>query len=200
MELRDHKAEVVSEEDAKRYLEVISAKEPCNEILPAAESFGALYLGNFKALLEGNLQKYHITHAVQTAGQLEEFFLGWGDKLKQLEANGDVHVLRMGWLDGRQEVSVDEPWDGFTRPVAWIHEHRSAGNNLVVNCAQGVSRSATVTVAYLMTINSWSVDEALAFVRTKRSIANPNPHFMAQLAEFRASPQFDTLQVKLGIQ
>eukprot|EP00747_Dinoflagellata_sp_TGD_P194075 gnl/TRDRNA2_/TRDRNA2_61070_c0_seq1.p1 gnl/TRDRNA2_/TRDRNA2_61070_c0~~gnl/TRDRNA2_/TRDRNA2_61070_c0_seq1.p1 ORF type:complete len:288 (+),score=39.85 gnl/TRDRNA2_/TRDRNA2_61070_c0_seq1:76-939(+) len=57
-------------------------------------------------------------------------------------------------------------------------DHRSA---LLVHCASGVSRSVAVCVALLMTRGGFSLDEALASVRTNRLQANPNLGFMTQL-------------------
>jgi len=46
----------------------------------------------------------------------------------------------------------------------------------------GVSRSATVVIAYLLSEKlHGSVDEAMAYVRTKRSCIKPNDGFVRQL-------------------
>jgi len=39
-----------------------------------------------------------------------------------------------------------------------------------VHCASGVSRSATIVIAYIMQEQNLSVDEATSFVRNKRPI------------------------------
>lgn len=53
--------------------------------------------------------------------------------------------------------------------------------SVLVHCAAGVSRSATVVIAYLMRKNAWSLSQALKFVKEKRSVVFPNPGFMRQL-------------------
>lgn len=68
--------------------------------------------------------------------------------------------------------------------VEWIDAHRAAGKRVFVHCRNGVSRSGTVVVAYLMHKNRWSRDEALEFVRARRPVTRPNPAFMALLAEW----------------
>ncbi len=58
---------------------------------------------------------------------------------------------------------------------------------VLIHCRGGISRSATLTIAYLMSINHPgcdSVDNALAFLRTKRPVARPNAGFMQQLRDF----------------
>ena len=68
--------------------------------------------------------------------------------------------------------------------VEWIAEQRRAGRRVYVHCQNGVSRSGLVVIAYLMSEHGWTVDEALAFVRSKRSGVRPNPAFMTLLADW----------------
>jgi len=54
--------------------------------------------------------------------------------------------------------------------------------NILVHCAAGVSRSATLLVAHMLfSDHTLSLKDALAQVRTVRAVANPNPGFMRQL-------------------
>lgn len=48
----------------------------------------------------------------------------------------------------------------------------------------GVSRSASTVIAYAMKEYGWSLEKAYTFVKQKRNIAQPNPAFMKQLAEY----------------
>lgn len=68
--------------------------------------------------------------------------------------------------------------------VDFIQTQRNAGRTVFVHCLAGVSRSGMVVVAYLMSKYAWTRDEALAFVRTKRPGARPNPAFMRLLGEW----------------
>ena len=58
------------------------------------------------------------------------------------------------------------------------------GGKVLVHCKAGVSRSATVCIAYLMCCKSMTFEQAFEFVRAKRSIISPNISFMQQLIEF----------------
>lgn len=51
----------------------------------------------------------------------------------------------------------------------------------------GISRSTTVVVAYVMVVTELSCQEVLDAIRTIRPVANPNPGFRQQLAEFSGS-------------
>ena len=49
--------------------------------------------------------------------------------------------------------------------------------------SQGVSRSATIVVGYLMATRKWSLKQAFDLVRSRRSVVCPNIGFFFQLAE-----------------
>ena len=55
---------------------------------------------------------------------------------------------------------------------------------ILIHCAAGASRSATIVIAYLMWKNKIKYDEALQFVQKKRSIVWPNREFKEQLKMF----------------
>ncbi|KDO34126.1 hypothetical protein SPRG_01396 [Saprolegnia parasitica CBS 223.65] len=55
---------------------------------------------------------------------------------------------------------------------------------VLVHCKQGVSRSASIVVAYVMRTKELSRDEALAFVQARRPEAQPNGSFLKQLLQY----------------
>jgi len=71
--------------------------------------------------------------------------------------------------------------------------------NVLVHCLQGISRSVTFVVAYLMVVTNEPWDKVLDQVRVKRQQANPNPQFQRLLFEFCASSQKQNLQKQLGV-
>jgi len=86
----------------------------------------------------------------------------------------------------------DEPFEELaghlTRTTAFIAEALAEPRGRVlVHCVQGVSRSASVVSAYLIAARGWSVNDAVEFVRSKRSNALPNRGFVFQLHEYRDS-------------
>ncbi|KAF8261645.1 protein-tyrosine phosphatase-like protein [Lactarius quietus] len=62
----------------------------------------------------------------------------------------------------------------------------SPNNRVLVHCFMGISRSATVVIAYLIATSQMTPHEALATVRAKRAIVRPNRGFMAQLHEYHS--------------
>jgi len=63
-------------------------------------------------------------------------------------------------------------------------EGRSDGCGVLVHCLAGISRSVTVTVAYLMSQQGMTLDEAYDFVKKAKPNISPNFNFMGQLLDF----------------
>lgn len=55
---------------------------------------------------------------------------------------------------------------------------------VLVHCAVGMSRSATIVIAYIMWKNQMSFYEAFDLVKSKRGIVEPNSGFVCQLKHF----------------
>jgi atypical dual specificity phosphatase len=66
----------------------------------------------------------------------------------------------------------------------FIHRHISAGHACLVHCQRGVSRSASIVMAYLMLYRGMSRDEAYIWVKRRRSVIAPNIGFWNQLVAF----------------
>jgi dual specificity MAP kinase phosphatase len=60
----------------------------------------------------------------------------------------------------------------------------SASNRVLVHCAQGVSRSASIVIMYLMRHYSVQFDDAYKFTKACREIVSPNQGFLDKLREF----------------
>lgn len=73
-------------------------------------------------------------------------------------------------------------WVSFSLPS--LDEIKSKGGRVFVHCHAGISRSATVCIAYLMQHKYMSKDAAYHFVQNKRPIISPNLAFMGQLVQY----------------
>ena len=58
------------------------------------------------------------------------------------------------------------------------------GGCIFVHCVAGISRSATVCIAYLMKHLCWELQRAFDFLKARRSCVAPNLSFMGQLLAF----------------
>ncbi|KAK7491423.1 hypothetical protein BaRGS_00017252 [Batillaria attramentaria] len=71
----------------------------------------------------------------------------------------------------------------FFRPAADFIEEGLEKGKVMVHCVQGVSRSATLVIAYFMLKHYMRVQTATRLVRKGREIC-PNPGFLQQLCHF----------------
>ena len=69
----------------------------------------------------------------------------------------------------------------FERTYAFIHSCITRRGAVLVHCAEGVSRSVTVVVAFLMRYRGWCLERAARWVGSRRCIAGPNRGFLEQL-------------------
>lgn len=58
---------------------------------------------------------------------------------------------------------------------------------IFVSSQAGVSRSATIVLAYLMTIGDYDLEKALQIVKGARGYIHPNPGFLSQLRKYHAN-------------
>lgn len=66
-------------------------------------------------------------------------------------------------------------------------EARGSNQGVLVHCLAGVSRSVTITVAYLMQTKKLTLNDAYDYVKTCKPNISPNFNFMGQLLEFQRS-------------
>ncbi|PWZ03974.1 Protein-tyrosine-phosphatase MKP1 [Zea mays] len=114
------------------------------------------------------LRKNGITHVLNCVGFVcPEYF------------KSDL-VYRTLWLqDSPTEDITSILYDVFD----YFEDVREQGGRVLVHCCQGVSRSTSLVIAYLMWREGQSFDDAFQFVKAARGIANPNMGFACQLLQ-----------------
>ena len=65
--------------------------------------------------------------------------------------------------------------------------HSLSGGHVLVYCYAGISRSVTITLAYLMVHCEMRLDAAYKFVKQKKPDISPNIGFMGQLVKLEKS-------------
>lgn len=72
----------------------------------------------------------------------------------------------------------------FDRCADKIHQVHKRGGRTLVHCVAGVSRSASLCIAYLMKYHRFNLSEAYYHVKKRRPVIRPNPGFWRQLIDF----------------
>ena len=114
------------------------------------------------------LQNNKITHIVCCASGMENKF---PDKFKYYNVN----------LLDKENQNIRIYLDGTYK---FIDDALKNGGRVFVHCYAGVSRSASILIAYLMKSKKMKFDEALNLLKSKRSKVNPNAGFILQLRAY----------------
>ena len=69
----------------------------------------------------------------------------------------------------------------------FVEEARTNNKVVLVHCMAGISRSVTITLAYLMKFHRMSMQRAYQYLKDMRPAISPNLNFMGQLIEFERS-------------
>lgn len=124
--------------------------------------------------------------------------------LKLLRKKGITHVLNAAKGKDRYHVDTNQDFykadkikflsieatdimnfkicNFFDRTSEFITQGLASGGKVLVHCREGVSRSATLVLAYLMLKQGLSVQDAVRTVRSSREIC-PNEGFLQQLCD-----------------
>ncbi|KAG7456339.1 hypothetical protein MATL_G00251180 [Megalops atlanticus] len=92
----------------------------------------------------------------------------------------ESHFLRVPVNDSFCEKIL--PW--LDKSVEFIERAKASNARVLVHCLAGISRSATIAIAYIMKRMDMSLDEAYRFVKEKRPTISPNFNFLGQLLDF----------------
>ena len=131
-----------------------------------------LYLGN--AIHSGNakiLQDLHITHIINVSRLMANVF----------EHKHAVAIVYYRIPIGDTAKAKIE--DHFETSFQYIERVLSDDScRILVHCQHGISRSASIVIAYLIKKHTWTYAHSLAFVKKRRRSATPNKSFAKKLA------------------
>lgn len=143
-----------------------------NVIIEPTDELGGLYLGNYEAASDVSLLRRNKISAVLTVAA--------GTGLHYNSESISNHELIPA-----MDVDYYDMTKHFDRCFDFIDKCRKS-TSVLVHCWAGVSRSATIIIAYLMKKYEFNFDESLNFVKKKRKQIYPNPGFIRQLRNFES--------------
>lgn len=136
----------------------------------ADEVWPRLYIGDqHSAENQADLFMHQITHVLNAAHSKHK---GQADIYERLQ------ITYMG-IDARDSYDFDMSVH-FQSAADFIHRALSRGGKVLVHCHVGVSRSATLVIAYLMLKQKLTLVEAICAVKDNRGVI-PNRGFLRQL-------------------
>ncbi|XP_043121018.1 dual specificity protein phosphatase 8 [Puntigrus tetrazona] len=97
----------------------------------------------------------------------------------------DKHFMRIPVNDSYCEKLL--PW--LEKTNEFIDKAKVSNCRVIVHCLAGISRSATIAIAYIMKTMGLSSDDAYRFVKDRRPSISPNFNFLGQLLEFERGLQ-----------
>ena len=139
---------------------LFSYENICDEFLHG------VYIGNSKSA--EYLLKQGLVDRVVCFGKL---------RLKHFQKNGIVKILKYDMSDSRNNNILMH----FDSTCKFI-DRRKTG--VLIQCAKGHSRSASIAIAYLMKQYDMTFQQAYGYLKKYRPTVNPNRGFVRQLKKY----------------
>lgn len=140
-----------------------------NTVADCHQIWDSVYVGSMDAAVNrAHLKHLGITHVLNVTSDLKNY---WPE---------DFQYNRISVADNPQ-VDVKRFFDEATE---WISKAKGGGGAVLVHCMAGMSRSATIIIAYLMRFENKSLREAYDHAKKQRSVICPNAGFFRQLMDY----------------
>merc|ERR1711964_220797 len=168
-------------------------KNPVCKEIPAPECDGKLYLGNItfaQNLVTQDQDCDPFTHVLSVLTRSKDLYPSQHEGFATKESEWhpseileDVTV-RLIRLEDSKATNISKHFD---EAIDFIDEAIESDGKILVHCRQGVSRSVTMIIAYLVKKHGYTIETALELIRSVRgSVAYPNNGFRQQLEKFEA--------------
>ncbi|XP_072525559.1 dual specificity protein phosphatase 8 isoform X1 [Salminus brasiliensis] len=150
----------------------MSLSQPCLPVANVGPTriLPHLYLGSQKDVLNKDLMAQNgITYVLNAS-----------NTCPKPEFISESHFMRIPVNDNYCEKLL--PW--LDKTNEFIDKAKVSNSRVIVHCLAGISRSATIAIAYIMKTMGLSSDDAYRFVKDRRPSISPNFNFLGQLLEF----------------
>ncbi|RZB54403.1 protein phosphatase Slingshot, partial [Asbolus verrucosus] len=134
------------------------------------EIFDHVYLGSeWNASNYEELQRNGVGHILNVTREIDNFF------------PGTFNYYNVRVCDD-EKTDLLKYWDDTFK---YITNAKLNGSKVLVHCKMGVSRSASVVIAYAMKAYNWDFHTAMHHVKEKRTCIKPNTSFLSQLETYQ---------------
>lgn len=142
-----------------------------------------LYLGaHYNTLNTHQLKKIGINCIINVASEIKQ---------TKTPIRG-IHYHHLGWTHCQSNLAVSE-FDNAIQKITHAHDNNQI---VLIHCQQGVERSATLVLAYLLYCRrkeiGWSLDKAMSVVKEKAPGIRPNMELLYQLREYEQALHLNT--------
>jgi hypothetical protein len=133
------------------------------------EVYPGVYIGNLLSSMDfESMTTFGITHVMSVMNGS----ISWNNPNIKYSI---YHVNDDSWIDLSQH---------FDSAIGFIDNAINNGGKVLVHCKEGVSRSVTMVIAYIIYKEKITPSAALEMIRKIRSKANPNKGFMRLLQQY----------------
>jgi len=148
----------------------------------------SLFVGGYKSAVNLDfLKSENVMLIVNAAPGIQNMFPAHKVQLERRKNDPDLSKLEettVNWVDSpTQKLDVEL----VLQLVRMIGTTLRDGGSVLVHCAQGKSRSATLAAAFISWREGASIPESLARIKELRKMAEPNAGFVAQLRDMQGA-------------
>lgn len=142
--------------------------------IPAIILVDFLYLGSQDSVTLENVQKYQLTDILSVGIQAPDSDIIYGDGENSSVRNHFIECLDL------PNTQLNVIIKRTNEIIESVYEHNG---RILIHCNAGVSRSASVCIAYLMLHRKMNFSAAFSCVKSKRECIRPNDGFLKQLKQ-----------------
>jgi protein-tyrosine phosphatase len=141
-----------------------------------------LWVGGAGEAYDGTVIQYgKITHVLNCAEELSAEPYRYG---------APVEIRHIPMEDDETPEVEEQILDAVNQLQVWQRE----GHTVLVHCRAGISRSATVVLAWMILFQNLTLDDAWKKVVAARNIIRPNNYFMKFLKNLEKEPVYSYFQ------
>lgn len=152
------------------------------EYAQMVELVPGLYICGVSSLTPDNMERYNISLIINATNEVPN-----------IRSLGEIPRMKL-WLDDTSSTNIYEHLDLISDQIEAVI---AGGGNVLVHCVAGVSRSATICLAFLTKFRCSSLRQAYYLMARKRPLVRPNIGFWRQLITYEQEVKNGATSVKL---